>query len=86
MIMGSSAGGLQTSLEVFAGTPTPFTYPVYTQKQLFVILDHVPYCDLVRQRGTKKTRISRDFAALKKRCYVDNIQYYYVFKNFERKL
>ena len=30
MIMGSSVGGLQTSLEVFPDTSASFTYPVYT--------------------------------------------------------
>ena len=49
-IMGSSTGSLKTSLEVFPATPAPCTHPVYTQKQLFGILAHMPYCDLVRGR------------------------------------
>ena len=54
MVMGSSTGSLKTSLEVFPGTPAPCTHPVYTQKQLFGILAHMPYCDLVRGLVQKK--------------------------------
>ena len=70
----SSAEGLQTSLEVFPGTPAPLTYPLYTQKQLFVILDHVPYCDLVRWRDQKKARISWDLVPLKKNVAIINYE------------
>ena len=46
--------GLETSLEVFPDTPVSFTHPVHTQKLVFDIPDHVPYCDLVRGLLAKK--------------------------------
>ena len=54
MITESSARGQQTSLEGFPGTPAPLTYPLNTQKQLFVTLAHMLYCDLVRGLVLKK--------------------------------
>ena len=55
MVMGSSTGSLKTSLKVFPSTPAPCTHQVYTQKQLFGILAHMPYCDLVRGRVQEKS-------------------------------
>ena len=63
----NSVRGLETSLEVFPDTPAPFTHPVHTQKLVFGIPDHVPYCDLVRGLCPEKKDI---FSFIKKkRCY-----------------
>ena len=79
MIMGSSTGSRKTSLEVFPGTPAPCTHPVYTQKQLFSILAHMPYCDLVRGRvpikntpkwTLKKTLLYELFLDQKFNCFL----------------
>ena len=64
-----SVRGLETSLEVFPDTPASFTNPVHTQKLVFGIPDHVPYCDLVRGLCPKK---KTPFRSLKKTllyCY-----------------